>query len=63
LINTPANSLIPRANSLNTFAARPDDLKSSKNPANPQFYTKGLDENAHRFNLFIRHQSTNTPAI
>jgi hypothetical protein len=56
LINT-------RADWLNPFAARPDDLESSKTPANPQFYDKRLDAKAHRFNLFTRHQSTNTPAI
>ena len=56
LINTPANSL-------NTHAASPDDPESSQTPANPQFYHKRLVANAHRFNLFTRHQSTNTPAI
>src|ERR1035437_4812179 len=62
-INNRAILTNTRANSLNPFAARPDDLESSITPANPQFYAKGLNENAHRFNLFTRHHSTNTPAI
>jgi hypothetical protein len=34
------------ANLLNTFDDASDDLASSKTPANPQFFTKRLDENA-----------------
>ena len=58
-----AISINPLANWLNPFAARPDDPESSINPANPQFYPKRLDENAHRFNLFTRHHSINNSRI
>jgi hypothetical protein len=62
-INNLAILINTRANGLNTFAASPDDHESSITPANPQFYHKRPDATAHRFNLFTRHQSTNTPAI
>ena len=44
---------------LNTFADVSDDLASSKNPANPQFFTKRLDEDADKLNFYGEAPSTN----
>jgi hypothetical protein len=47
------------ANLLNTFDEVSDDLASSKTPANPQFFTKRLDEDADKLNFYGEAPSTN----
>ena len=54
-----AISINALANLLNTFDEDSDDLASSKTPANPQFFTKRLDEDADKLNFYGEAPSTN----